>query len=266
MTTGYETLLVETDGPVCVLTLNRPDKLNAFNGRMTEDLSDAFKQIERDAGVRAVVLTGAGRAFCSGQDLADLESKYRGGEALVLGDRLRGAYNPLIRRIVELDRPVIAAVNGVAAGAGCSLALACDLRVASDKASFIEVFINVGLVPDSGSSFFLPRLIGFGRALEMCVTGDKLSAADALTLGLVCKVVPGEDVRAAAMELARRLAAMPTKAIALTKRLMYASATNTLAAQLEAEAYAQETAGKTQDHREGVMAFLDKRKPRFTGA
>ncbi|MCC7292200.1 MAG: enoyl-CoA hydratase/isomerase family protein [Phycisphaerales bacterium] len=265
MADAYETLRVENDGGVRVISLNRPDVLNACNDRMTADLTDAFKQIERDPGVRCVVLTGAGRAFCSGQDLADLEAKYREGDVPVLGERLRKGYNPLIRRIVELEKPVIAAVNGVAAGAGCSLALACDVRLASEKASLIEVFVNVGLVPDSGSSFFLPRLVGFGKAMEMSITGDKVSAAEALSLGLVSKVVPPDQLMPTALELARRLAAMPTQAIGLTKRLLYGSATRDLPTQLEAEAFAQETAGRTSDHKEGVMAFLEKRKAEFKG-
>lgn len=265
MSDAYETLRIEDDGGVRVVSLNRPDVLNACNDRMTAELTDAFKQIERDSDVRCVVLTGAGRAFCSGQDLADLEAKYREGDVPVLGERLRKGYNPLIRRMVELEKPVIAAVNGVAAGAGCSLALACDLRIASEKASLIEVFVNVGLVPDSGSSFFLPRLVGFGKAMEMCITGDKVSAAEALSLGLVSKVVPPDQLMPAAVDLARRLAAMPTRAIGLTKRLLYGSATRDLPAQLEAEAFAQETAGMTRDHKEGVMAFLEKRKAEFKG-
>lgn len=266
MSDGYETLLIRDDGTVRIISLNRPEVLNAFNNRMTEELTDAFRKIERDDAVRCVVLTGEGRAFCSGQDLADLEARYRSGESIVLGERLRKGYNPLIRRIVELEKPVIAAVNGVAAGAGCSLAMACDLRIASDKASFIEVFVNVGLVPDSGSSFFLPRIVGLAKALEMCITGDKVSAEQALALGLVTRVTPAEELMTAAMSMAQKLAAAPTRAIGLTKRLLYQGASApTVADQLEAEAFAQETAGRTADHREGVIAFLDKRKPVFQG-
>jgi 2-(1,2-epoxy-1,2-dihydrophenyl)acetyl-CoA isomerase len=160
---------------------------------------------------------------------------------------------------------VIAAVNGVAAGAGMSLALACDIRIASDKASFIEVFVNVGLVPDSASTFMLPRLVGLGKAMELCFTGDKVSADDALKLGIVNKVVPADQLMPAATELAAKLAKMPTKAIGLTKRLLNQAWTSDLAAQLEAEAFAQETAGLSADHREGVMAFFEKRQPNFTG-
>jgi len=263
---GFETVLVDRrDDGVCVLTLNRPDVLNAFNERLTVDLTAAVKDVERYEGVRCVVITGAGRAFCSGQDLADLEDQYRKGDVPVLGDRLRNGYNPMIRRIAGLEKPVIGAINGVAAGAGCSLALACDLRIASEKASLIEVFVNVGLVPDSGSSFFLPRVVGLARAMELCMTGRKVSAEEAASMGLVNRVVATESLMVETMGLASRIASMPTRAIGLTKRLLYAASTTDLAAQLEAEAYAQETAGQTADHREGVMAFLEKRKPVFRG-
>lgn len=261
----YSAITVTTDHGVCVITLDRPQVLNACNDAMTRELNEAVKAASRDDAVRCLVITGAGRAFCSGQDLADLQDKYRSGDVPVLGERLRTDYNPLIRRLAELDKPVIAAVNGVAAGAGCSLALAADLRVASDKASFIEVFINVGLVPDSGSTWFLPKLVGLAKAMEMCCTGEKIGAEEALRLGIVSKVVPHEELMTATMELARKLAAAPTRAVGLTKRLLYAAAANDLPAQLEAEAYAQETAGRTRDHREGVLAFLEKRKAAFEG-
>jgi 2-(1,2-epoxy-1,2-dihydrophenyl)acetyl-CoA isomerase len=187
------------------------------------------------------------------------------GMATHLGDDLRRRYNPIIKRIRDMDKPVIAAVNGVAAGAGCSLALACDMRIASDQAAFIEVFINVGLIPDSGSTFTLPRLVGLGKAMELCMTGQKVDATEALRLGLVNQVVPAAELDAAARKLASRIASMPARAIALTKRLLNQSMNNDLEAQLEAEAYDQETAGKTSDHSEGVVAFIEKRKPNFQG-
>ncbi len=263
---AYETLLTATTDGVLTITLNRPDTLNAFNGAMTDELTAALKTAERDADVRAIVITGAGRAFSSGQDLADLKDQYAPGEKPLLGPRLRNGYNPIIKRICGMEKPVIAAVNGVAAGAGASLALACDLRVASSKASFVEAFVHVGLIPDSGSTWLLPRLVGHAKAMEMCILGDKVRADQALDLGLVNFVVAdGDDLAAEAQTLAARLAAMPTRAIGLTKRLLNRSITSTLDEQLEAEAYDQETAGKTDDHIEGVTAFLEKRKPAFKG-
>lgn len=259
------TITSTTANGVCTIALNRPDVLNAFNDALTTDLSEALKSAEKDAGVRAIVITGAGRAFSSGQDLGDLKAKYVPGHIPHLGDDLRRRYNPIIKRIREMDKPVIAAVNGVAAGAGCSLALAADMRIASDQASFIEVFINVGLIPDSGSTFMLPRLVGLGKAMELCMTGAKVDPAEALRLGIVNQVVPAAELEAAAAKLAGRLAGLPGRAIALTKRLLNQAANNDLGAQLEAEAYDQETAGKTADHYEGVVAFLEKRKPVFQG-
>jgi 2-(1,2-epoxy-1,2-dihydrophenyl)acetyl-CoA isomerase len=267
MTTATATTAIETAiaDHICTITLNRPDVLNAFNDALTTELADALKTAERDESVRAIIITGAGRAFSSGQDLGDLKKKYVPGYVPHLGDDLRKRYNPIITRIREMEKPVIAAVNGVAAGAGCSLALACDLRVASDKASFIEVFINVGLIPDSGSTYILPRLVGMGKALELCWTGQKVDAQEALRLGLVNQVVPGEQLMETANKLAANLASLPGRAIGLTKRLLNQSLDNDLAAQLEAEAYAQETAGRSEDHYEGVTSFLEKRKPSFKG-
>jgi 2-(1,2-epoxy-1,2-dihydrophenyl)acetyl-CoA isomerase len=233
---------------------------------MTTELAQVVQQLQQDAEVRCVILTGAGRAFSSGQDLGDLKTKYANADFVPhLAEDLRRRYNPVVLGLRALAKPVIAAVNGVAAGAGLSLALACDLRIAADKASFIEVFINVGLVPDSGNTFFLPRLIGLGKAMELCFTGDKVSAADALTLGLVNKVVPAEELMSATQELAQKLAKLPTAGIGLTKRLLYQSLNSDLESQLEAEAVAQETAGLTADHREGVQAFFEKRPPNFQG-
>jgi len=261
----YETITAQTQDHICTITLNRPDVLNAFNDALTSELGDALKNAERDKDVRVIVITGSGRAFSSGQDLGDLKKKYVPGHVPALGDDLRRRYNPIITRIRQMEKPVIAAVNGVAAGAGCSLALACDMRIASEHASFIEVFINVGLIPDSGSTFTLPRLVGMGKAFELCNLGPKVDAQEALRLGLVNQVVSADELMDATNKVAGKLASLPGKAIGLTKRLLNESLNNDLAAQLEAEAYAQETAGKTADHTEGVTAFLEKRKPTFKG-
>jgi 2-(1,2-epoxy-1,2-dihydrophenyl)acetyl-CoA isomerase len=263
---AYETLQVETADQVCTITLNRPDSLNSVNDAMSSELAKAIRQLQREGGARCLVLTGAGRAFCSGQDLGDLKKRYADPSYVPrLGEDIKKRYNPIILGLRDLEIPTIAAINGVAAGAGCSLALACDLRLASDKAKLIEVFVNVGLIPDSGSTFFLPRLVSLCKAMELCFTGDPVSAADALTLGLVNKVVPAEELPKAARELAARLAKMPTKAIALTKRLLYRSHSSDLEGMLEAEGFAQQTAGQSTDHREGVLAFFEKRAPNFQG-
>jgi 2-(1,2-epoxy-1,2-dihydrophenyl)acetyl-CoA isomerase len=262
----YEALQVDTAENVCTVTLNRPESLNSINDAMTGELTKALRSLQRDDAVRCVVLTGAGRAFCSGQDLGDLKKRYADPKYTPnLGEDLRKRYNPVILALRDLEKPVLAAVNGVAAGAGCSLALACDLRIASDKASFVEVFVNVGLVPDSASTFFLPRYVGLCKAMELCFTGDKVPAAEALALGMVNKVVPADQLMPAARELALRLAKMPTRAIGLTKRLLLRSLGADLDTMLEAEAFAQHTAALTADHREGVQAFFEKRPPQFQG-
>lgn len=266
MANPFETLLVETAGSVCTITLNRPESLNSINDRMTTELADLVSQLQRDARVRAVVLTGAGRAFCSGQDLGELKNQYTDPSFVPhLGAELRRRYNPVISGLRDLEKPVLCAVNGVAVGAGLSLALACDLRLASDKASFMEVFVNIGLVPDAGNTFFLPRLVGLGKALELCFTSDKVSAADALNMGLVNRIVPADELMKTTQELAGRLAQLPTRAIGLTKRLLYQSLSSDLDAMLEAEAVAQEAAALSADHREGVLAFFEKRTPKFQG-
>ncbi len=262
---SLETVLTaEADG-VLTLTLNRPDVLNAVNDQLTLELGEALKYAERERTVRCLVLTGAGRGFCSGQDLRDRAGV--GVESPVsYGDSLRRRYNPIIQRLAGIEKPVIAAVNGVAAGAGCNLTLAADLRVASDRASFIEVFARVGLIPDSGGTYFLPRLVGLAKAFELAYLADPVDAAEALRIGLVNRVVPHEELMPAALDWARRLAAGPTKGHGLTKRGLRRAASSTLEEALAYEAYLQEIAGGTADHREGVAAFLEKRKPNFTGS
>jgi 2-(1,2-epoxy-1,2-dihydrophenyl)acetyl-CoA isomerase len=261
----FKTITCQQEAGVATITLNRPEVYNACNGAMTDELDAALKSIAKDAAVRALVVTGAGKAFCSGQDLKDLEAQYGPGCTPVLGERLRKGYNPVVQRLRSLEKPVIAAVNGVAAGAGCSLALAADLRFMAASATLIEVFINVGLVPDSGSTWTLPRLVGIGKAMELCFTGDKVGADEALRLGLANRVFSDDQLQEQTRLYAARLAAMPTRAIGLTKRLLNQAFDHTLEQQLELEAYCQETAGRTADHFEGVRAFIEKRKPAFKG-
>jgi 2-(1,2-epoxy-1,2-dihydrophenyl)acetyl-CoA isomerase len=257
----YETILYTIEEGALTITFNRPDVLNAFNSKMGAELLDALKKAERDPSVRAIVLTGAGRAFSSGEDL-----KARQAEGITeFGSTLRDRYNPIVLKLRNIEKPILASVNGVAAGAGCSLALACDMRIASEKAGFLEAFVRVGLVLDSGASFFLPRLVGLGKAAEMAFLGDMVGAEEALRLGLVNRVVPHEELEAATHELAARLAKSPTKAIGLMKRAMNRALAMDLVDLLEYEVYAQETAGSTDDHKEGMAAFLEKRQPNFTG-
>lgn len=256
----YETIQYEVENHVAVLTLNRPDRYNAFTKQMHKDLMTALKQADKDADVRCVVITGAGKAFNAGQDLGEVS-----GEQVDFGAFLRERYNPMVMQIQNMGKPVIAAVNGVAAGAGMSLALACDLRLAADNASFSNVFINIGLVPDSGGCYFLPRIIGIGRALELAMTGEKIGAAEAQRIGMVNQVYPAEQFTESVRAYAERLAALPTKGMGLIKKTMYRSLHMSLEEALEYEAYSQEIAGNTEDHKEGVQAFFEKRPPVFQG-
>jgi 2-(1,2-epoxy-1,2-dihydrophenyl)acetyl-CoA isomerase len=256
----YETVLTEDRDRVRVVTLNRPDVLNAFDSRLGEELLDALGAAADAPDVRCVVLTGAGRAFCSG---ADLRGHVPGETSL--GALLRSRFNRIILRLRTMEKPVIAAVNGVAAGAGCNLALAADLRVASDRATFIEVFSRVGLIPDSGGTWLLPRFVGIGRALEMMFFADPIDAAAAERLGLVNRVVGQEELMPRTMEWAARLAQGPTRAYGLIKRGVDRALALDLRGALEYEAYLQEIAGRSDDHREGVAAFLEKRAPSYAG-
>src|SRR4051812_12501232 len=253
---------VETsrDGAVLTITLNRPDVLNAFNADMHRALATALKEA-RSSDVRAVVVTGAGRGFCVGQDLT--EFREAPGD---IGSRLRGNYHPNILALRALEKPVLAAVNGPAAGAGLSFACACDLRIAADDATFVPAFINIGLVPDSGGTYFVRRLLGTARAFEWLATGRRLTAAEAHAWGLLSEVVEADRLAARAAELAAELAALPTRGVAMTKRLLDHAEHTTLEEQLELEAQLQTAATQTKDFREGVAAFLEKREPHFEGA
>lgn len=258
---NFECLTYQLAEGVATITLNRPDVFNAFNEQLSYDLQDALKQATKDAEVRVVVLTGAGKAFCSGQDLKAIA----GGEKRSLSESLYKRYNPIIRAMRNMPKPIICRLNGVAAGAGCSLALASDFIVAAENASLIEVFVNVGLVLDSGSSYFLPRLVGSARAFELSTMGNKVSAKQAHEWGMVNRVVPAEELDQATAEVAAYYAKAPTKAIALMKKMLNKSFHSDLETMLEYEAFCQEVAGNSDDYKEGVKAFNEKRKPAFTG-
>jgi 2-(1,2-epoxy-1,2-dihydrophenyl)acetyl-CoA isomerase len=257
----YEFLIYEVADNVAIITMNRPDALNAFNNELTFELQDAFKEVAKDKNVRAVVLTGAGKGFCSGQDL----KATRGDDFKGFSDSIHKRYNPLIRAMRNLPKPIICKLNGVAAGAGASLALACDFIIASEKASLIEVFVNIGLVMDSGSSFFLPKLVGPQRAFEFASMATKISAQEAHKLGMVNRVVAPEELDNTTAEIAAYYAKAPTKAIGLTKKMINKSQFADLETMLEYEAYMQDIAGASYDYKEGVAAFLEKRKPEFKG-
>ena len=257
----YQFLKYTSSQGIGTITLNRPDVYNALNDEITYELQDVLKAISIDDAVRVVVLTGEGKAFCSGQDLKAAPA----GQKRSFMDSLHKRYNPIIRAMRELPKPIIGRLNGVAAGAGCSLVLACDMIIASEEASLIEVFINIGLVPDSGSSYFLPRLVGMAKAFELCALGSKIKAKEAAELGLINRAVPADQLDQVVEALAMQFANAPTKAIGLIKKMLNKSATSTLNEMLDYEAYCQEIAGQTSDYKEGVSAFLEKRKPDFKG-
>jgi 2-(1,2-epoxy-1,2-dihydrophenyl)acetyl-CoA isomerase len=265
MTYEYEQLIVEQDGAVSTLRLNYPARLNALSAIMTRELLDALERLGKDPEVRALVLTGEGRGFSAGADLSALQEPYARGERPKLSEILRDGYNRLIPLLAEAPKPVVAAVNGVVAGAGASLALACDFRIASEEASFSLAFVKIGLIPDAGSTWLLPRTIGMARALELALLSDRVDAPTALSIGLVNRVVEADRLASETRDLAARLAALPTTAIALTKRAMREAAQLTLAEAMDREADLQDEAAATQDHMEGVLAFLQKRPPNFVG-
>jgi len=257
-------ILVSQEAGVLTVTLNRPEKLNAFNPEMHQDLRRALERADGDAEVRAVLLTGAGRAFCAGQDLAERDVS-PGAAPIDLSVSIGSYYNPLVRRLRALPKPIVCAVNGVAAGAGANIALACDLVIAARSASFVQSFSKIGLMPDSGGTYFLPRLVGTARAMGLALLGEKLSAEDAERWGLIWKVVDDENLLSGATTLARTLAAGPTRGYGLLKKALYASPGNSLDAQLDLERDLQREAGFSEDYREGVSAFMQKREPRFKG-
>ena len=259
-----ESIVAAAADGVLTITLNRPDVLNSFTQEMADALLVALCSAAGDASVRAVLLTGAGRAFCAGQDLAAVMPTAN-GPMPDLGDVVRRQYNPIIRAIRTLEKPVVCAVNGVAAGAGANIAFACDIAIASESASFIQSFAKIGLIPDSGGTFILPRIVGLQRAAALTMLCEKLDAPRAKEWGLVYDVVPAAALASVAMEMAKRLAAMPTRGIGLAKRAFNAAFANDIDAQLLLEAELQREAGQTSDYAEGVRAFVEKRTPVFQG-
>lgn len=257
-----ESILLKTENKVAYITLNRPEVFNSFNREMALQLQDTLDACEKNDDVRAIVLTGNGKAFCAGQDLKEVTSpELNPGFKKILEEH----YNPIITRIRSIKKPVIGAINGVAAGAGTNIAIACDIVVAHEKVSFIQAFSLIGLVPDSAGTFFLPRLIGFQKALALAMLGDKISAEEAEKLGMIYKVLPLETFEEDVNQLALKLANMPTKALGMIKELFNSSMTNDLEAQLALESKLQIKAAQTEDYAEGVAAFVEKRKPNFIG-
>ncbi len=256
-----DTLIIDQQGSVVILRLNRPQVFNSFNREMALALQNKLDELSHNQDVRAIILTGEGKAFCAGQDLAEVVATDGPTMQTILSEH----YNPIIRKIREIPKPVIAAINGVAAGAGANIALACDITLASQNASFIQAFSKIGLIPDSGGTFFLPRLIGFQRASALAMTGEKVSAADALQIGMIYKVLPTETFMDEVLAIAHEIASMPTYALSLIKSALNASMTNNLNTQLDVEEILQIKAGQSADFKEGVNAFIEKRKPTFTG-
>ncbi len=256
-----QTVLTELANNILTITMNRPDVFNAANEQMKKELLDAFRQAEKDPAVRCIVLRGAGeKAFCSGQDLKE----YREAKSS-MKEMLEKGYNPIIKQMRAMEKPIIGMINGVAAGAGFSFALACDMRIMSDRAKLIQAFVRIGLVADSGSHWFLPRIVGTAKAFEYAATGKDIDAAEAKEVGLVNQVVPAVELESVTYELAGRLAQGPTKAIGIIKRTLNKSLTMTFDELLSYEAMMQEVAAQSADHKEGVAAFIEKRTPKFEG-
>ena len=259
--TQMESILYTIEDGIAILTLNRPDKYNSFNREMALRLQERLNDAATDPNIRCVYLTGAGKAFCAGQDIAEIVDPGGPGMDKILSEH----YNPIIKRIRSLPKPVVAAVNGVAAGAGANIALACDITIASSSASFLQAFSKIGLIPDSGGTYFLPRLIGLQKATAFMMLGEKVSAAEAEKCGMIFKVIPAEEFTIEAMKIAVTLAKLPTTALAYTKTALNASLTNNLQDQLALEDKYQQMAAETNDFKEGITAFIEKRQAIFTG-
>ena len=260
---SYNTIELNIEAGVATLTLNRPDRLNSFNGEMHSEIRAAFNVIRADESARCMVITGNGRGFCAGQDLSDRDVS--GDKPVDLGDSLEKNYNPFVRNIMNLEMPVICAVNGVAAGAGANIALACDIVIAARSASFIQAFCRLGLVPDAGGTWSLPRLVGRSRAMGLAMMGDKLSAEKAEQWGMIWQCVDDEQLMPEVNKLAAHLATQPTKGLSYIKRAINASGSNDLDTQLDLERDLQSLASTSHDYREGVQAFINKRAPDFKG-
>lgn len=259
------TVRVERDGGVAGITLNRPDRLNAFDGRMHAELQAALDELAADGEVRCLILRGEGKGFSAGADLRSEDLSREDGEQPDLGEYLRRTYSRTVAKMVGMEKPIVGALHGPVYGAGLGIALACDLRVAAESARFSAAFVRIGLMPDAGVSFFLPRVVGLGRAMEMSMLGDPVDAGEAHRIGLANKVVPDGMLLEEAQALARRLASLPTRALGQIKRSLYASFESDLETALEREAEGQSICGRTEDHREGVAAFFERREPRFSG-
>ncbi|MEM7548266.1 MAG: enoyl-CoA hydratase-related protein [Bacteroidota bacterium] len=257
----YEFLKYSSENGIARMTLSRADAYNSLNDGITFEIQDVIKKVAKDQDVRVLIISGEGKAFCAGQDLKESSKQ----EKKSFSESLHKRYNPIIKGIRNMPKPVICQLNGVAAGAGCSLALVCDIIVASDKSYLMEVFVNIGLVLDSGSSYFLPRLVGYTKAFEWSTMSTKVSAEEAEKWGIVTKVVPAEELESSVNEYAEHYAKAPTKAIGLMKKMLNKSYGSSLDDMLEYEAWCQEIAGGSDDYKEGVQAFLDKRKPEFKG-